>query len=136
MVKQKAKAITLGIGDGANDVGMIRAAHIGVGISGREGRAAVLASDFSFAQFRWVQLCIKVAASFSGTWLLHFLHVGGSAGTAFRRDATSTLLQVPVTAAAASRAMELPAQPRGGAVQFLQELGLCHGLCVPAVFGR
>jgi phospholipid-translocating ATPase/phospholipid-transporting ATPase len=31
---------------------MIRAAHIGVGISGREGRAAVLASDFSFAQFR------------------------------------------------------------------------------------
>lgn len=53
MVKKKAGAITLGIGDGANDVGMIRAAHIGVGISGREGRAAVLASDFSFAQFRW-----------------------------------------------------------------------------------
>lgn len=52
MVKKKAGAITLGIGDGANDVGMIRAAHIGVGISGREGRAAVLASDFSFAQFR------------------------------------------------------------------------------------
>lgn len=52
MVKKKANAITLGIGDGANDVGMIRAAHIGVGISGREGRAAVLASDFSFAQFR------------------------------------------------------------------------------------
>jgi hypothetical protein len=52
MVKKKAGAITLGIGDGANDVGMIRAAHIGVGISGREGRAAVLSSDFSFAQFR------------------------------------------------------------------------------------
>jgi phospholipid-translocating ATPase/phospholipid-transporting ATPase len=31
---------------------MIRAAHISVGISGREGRAAVLASDFSYAQFR------------------------------------------------------------------------------------
>uniref|UniRef100_A0A383WKY7 Phospholipid-transporting ATPase n=1 Tax=Tetradesmus obliquus TaxID=3088 RepID=A0A383WKY7_TETOB len=54
MVKQKAQAITLGIGDGANDVGMIRSAHIGVGISGREGRAAVLASDFSFAQFRYL----------------------------------------------------------------------------------
>lgn len=52
LVKQKAGAVTLGIGDGANDVGMIRAAHIGVGISGREGRAAVLSSDFSFAQFR------------------------------------------------------------------------------------
>ncbi len=50
MVKRKAGAVTLGIGDGANDVGMIRAAHIGVGISGREGRAAVLSSDFSFAQ--------------------------------------------------------------------------------------
>lgn len=52
LVKHLAGAITLGIGDGANDVGMIRAAHIGVGISGREGRAAVLSSDFSFAQVR------------------------------------------------------------------------------------
>ncbi len=32
----------------------LQAAHIGVGISGREGRAAVLAADFSFAQFRFV----------------------------------------------------------------------------------
>ena len=31
-----------------------QAAHIGCGISGREGRAAVLASDFAFAQFRYV----------------------------------------------------------------------------------
>ncbi|KAI8470537.1 MAG: ATPase, phospholipid transporter [Monoraphidium minutum] len=54
LVKRLAGAITLGIGDGANDVGMIRAAHIGVGISGREGRAAVLSSDFSFAQFRYL----------------------------------------------------------------------------------
>lgn len=53
LVQQKLKAIVLGIGDGANDVGMIQAAHIGCGISGREGRAAVMASDFSFAQFRW-----------------------------------------------------------------------------------
>lgn len=29
--------ITLAIGDGANDVNMITAAHIGVGISGVEG---------------------------------------------------------------------------------------------------
>jgi P-type E1-E2 ATPase len=52
LVNIKLKAITLGIGDGANDVGMIQAAHIGCGISGREGRAAVMAADFSFAQFR------------------------------------------------------------------------------------
>eukprot|EP00201_Polytomella_parva_P018476 CAMPEP_0175055070 /NCGR_PEP_ID=MMETSP0052_2-20121109/9865_1 /TAXON_ID=51329 ORGANISM="Polytomella parva, Strain SAG 63-3" /NCGR_SAMPLE_ID=MMETSP0052_2 /ASSEMBLY_ACC=CAM_ASM_000194 /LENGTH=521 /DNA_ID=CAMNT_0016319853 /DNA_START=21 /DNA_END=1583 /DNA_ORIENTATION=- len=54
LVQIKRKAIILGIGDGANDVGMIQAAHIGCGISGREGRAAVLASDFAFAQFRYV----------------------------------------------------------------------------------
>ncbi|CAM6046791.1 unnamed protein product, partial [Sphagnum compactum] len=32
-----AKKITLSIGDGANDVSMIQAAHIGVGINGQEG---------------------------------------------------------------------------------------------------
>ena len=52
LVRKKKKAITLGIGDGANDVSMIQAAHIGCGISGREGRAAVMASDFAFAQFK------------------------------------------------------------------------------------
>ena len=39
-------------GDGANDVSMIKAADIGVGISGQEGMQAVLASDYSIAQFR------------------------------------------------------------------------------------
>ena len=42
------QAATLAIGDGANDVSMIQAAHIGVGISGLEGRQAVLASDFRY----------------------------------------------------------------------------------------
>ncbi|PNW71492.1 hypothetical protein CHLRE_16g656500v5 [Chlamydomonas reinhardtii] len=54
LVQRERKAITLGIGDGANDVSMIQAAHIGCGISGREGRAAVMASDYSFAQFKYV----------------------------------------------------------------------------------
>lgn len=31
------KAVTLAIGDGANDVNMILSAHVGVGILGREG---------------------------------------------------------------------------------------------------
>jgi len=60
MVKKQLNAITLGIGDGANDVGMIQAAHIGCGISGREGRAAVLASDFSFGQFRFLARLLLV----------------------------------------------------------------------------
>jgi len=39
MVKnRKPGASTLAIGDGANDVSMITAAHIGVGISGLEGQ--------------------------------------------------------------------------------------------------
>jgi phospholipid-transporting ATPase len=36
--KHDPKVITLAIGDGANDVNMITAAHIGVGISGVEGQ--------------------------------------------------------------------------------------------------
>ena len=38
---------TLSIGDGANDVNMITAAHIGVGISGLEGQQAARASDYA-----------------------------------------------------------------------------------------
>ncbi|WIA12055.1 hypothetical protein OEZ85_012134 [Tetradesmus obliquus] len=45
---------TLAIGDGANDVGMIQKAHIGVGISGQEGMQATMASDFAIAQFRFL----------------------------------------------------------------------------------
>lgn len=37
LVKKYKKAVTLSIGDGANDVSMIKTAHIGVGISGQEG---------------------------------------------------------------------------------------------------
>jgi len=46
---------TLAIGDGANDVNMITAAHIGVGISGLEGQQAARASDYSIGQFRFVK---------------------------------------------------------------------------------
>ena len=45
----------LAIGDGANDVGMIQEAHVGVGISGKEGTQAVNASDFAIAQFRFLE---------------------------------------------------------------------------------
>lgn len=48
---------TLSVGDGANDVAMIQEAQIGVGISGREGRQAVNASDFAIAQFRYLKVC-------------------------------------------------------------------------------
>jgi magnesium-transporting ATPase (P-type) len=37
LAKDNGKWITLSIGDGANDVPMIMEAHIGIGISGKEG---------------------------------------------------------------------------------------------------
>ena len=42
---------TLAVGDGANDVSMIRNAHVGCGISGAEGRQAVMAADFALPRF-------------------------------------------------------------------------------------
>ena len=59
LVKDSGRT-TLAIGDGANDVGMIQAAHIGVGISGQEGMQAVMASDFAFAQFRYLERLLLV----------------------------------------------------------------------------
>jgi len=52
---KNSSAVTLAIGDGANDVPMIQAAHVGIGITGREGLAAARSSDYSFAQFRFLQ---------------------------------------------------------------------------------
>ncbi|KAF2478893.1 putative aminophospholipid-translocating P4-type ATPase [Neohortaea acidophila] len=42
------------IGDGGNDVSMIQAADVGVGIVGKEGRQASLAADFSITQFAFL----------------------------------------------------------------------------------
>lgn len=55
LVKIHDKRICLAIGDGANDVAMIQAAHVGVGISGREGLQAVQSSDYAIAQFRFLK---------------------------------------------------------------------------------
>ena len=52
MKNSPMKPITAAVGDGGNDVSMIQEAHVGLGIMGREGRAAVRAADFAFAKFR------------------------------------------------------------------------------------
>ncbi|RBA16013.1 phospholipid-translocating ATPase [Fusarium proliferatum] len=54
------KSMTLAIGDGANDIGMIQASHVGIGISGREGLQAARISDYSIAQFRFLQKLLFV----------------------------------------------------------------------------
>ncbi|XP_061374050.1 phospholipid-transporting ATPase 1-like [Gastrolobium bilobum] len=54
LVKNRTSDMTLAVGDGANDVSMIQMADVGVGISGQEGRQAVMASDFAIGQFRFL----------------------------------------------------------------------------------
>ncbi|RZC10336.1 probable phospholipid-transporting ATPase 8 [Glycine soja] len=60
LVKLGTGKTTLSIGDGANDVGMLQEADIGVGISGAEGMQAVMASDFAIAQFRFLERLLLV----------------------------------------------------------------------------
>ncbi|XP_054724801.1 phospholipid-transporting ATPase ID-like [Uloborus diversus] len=73
LVKRNKGAVTLAIGDGANDVSMIKTAHIGVGISGQEGMQAVLASDFSLAQFRYLERLLLVHGRWSYRRISQFL---------------------------------------------------------------
>lgn len=67
MVRQGINAVTLAVGDGANDVSMIQAANVGVGIAGKEGVQASMASDYAIAQFRFLHKLILV----QGHWNYH-----------------------------------------------------------------
>jgi phospholipid-transporting ATPase len=64
LVKRSTDDITLAIGDGANDVGMIQTAHVGVGIMGREGVQAACAADYTIGQFRFLTKLLFV----HGVW--------------------------------------------------------------------
>ncbi|KAI9470984.1 MAG: hypothetical protein EXX96DRAFT_654032 [Benjaminiella poitrasii] len=65
LVKKGLKVMTLAIGDGANDVSMIQEANVGIGISGVEGRQAVMASDYAIAQFRFLRKLLLVHGRWS-----------------------------------------------------------------------
>lgn len=58
--KIKKDQVTLAIGDGANDIAMIQSADIGIGITGKEGLQAARSSDYSIAQFRFLQKLLLV----------------------------------------------------------------------------
>ena len=64
----------MAIGDGANDVNMITAAQVGVGIRGKEGLQAARASDYSIGEFKHLKR-------------LMFVH-----GREFYRKNTNTIL--------------------------------------------
>ena len=64
LVREHTGAVTLGIGDGANDVAMIQKAAVGVGINGNEGLQAANSADFAIAQFRFLSRLLLV----HGAW--------------------------------------------------------------------
>ncbi|PWN45004.1 phospholipid-translocating P-type ATPase [Ceraceosorus guamensis] len=78
LVKDGLKVMTLAIGDGANDVSMIQAAHVGVGIAGEEGLQAVNSSDYAIAQFRFLKRLLLVHGHQSyyrnGTLICNFFY--------------------------------------------------------------
>ncbi|KAI7866350.1 hypothetical protein BDF14DRAFT_1814290 [Spinellus fusiger] len=65
LVKKYSNCILLAIGDGANDVSMIQAAHVGVGISGVEGLQAARSADFAISQFRFLKKLLLVHGSWA-----------------------------------------------------------------------
>ncbi|KAG0053093.1 hypothetical protein BGZ83_001685 [Gryganskiella cystojenkinii] len=65
LVRKKLHKVTLAIGDGANDISMIQAAHVGVGIEGMEGAQAARSSDFSFKQFKNLKRLLTIHGRYS-----------------------------------------------------------------------
>ncbi|TDL24691.1 phospholipid-translocating P-type ATPase [Rickenella mellea] len=78
LVKDGIGAMTLAIGDGANDVSMIQAADVGVGISGEEGLQAVNSSDYAIGQFRFLKRLLLVHGHWSyarnGNMIVNFFY--------------------------------------------------------------
>lgn len=65
LVRRGQGAVTLAVGDGANDVSMIQAANIGVGISGQEGAQASMSADYAIAQFKFLKKLLVVQGHWS-----------------------------------------------------------------------
>ncbi|XP_054454163.1 LOW QUALITY PROTEIN: phospholipid-transporting ATPase VB [Anoplopoma fimbria] len=73
VVREKLKVMTLAVGDGANDVNMIQAADIGIGLSGQEGMQAVMASDFAISRFKHLKKLLLVHGHWCYTRLANMI---------------------------------------------------------------
>ena len=75
-VKNKTDSITLAIGDGGNDVNMIRTSNVGIGIYGKEGYQAAYNSDYAISQFKYLKRLLffdgRVTASKNCYFLYHY----------------------------------------------------------------
>lgn len=65
LIMDKLGKITLGIGDGGNDVPMITTAHVGVGIMGNEGMQAARSADYAIGEYRMLQKLLSVHGRYS-----------------------------------------------------------------------
>lgn len=65
LVKEGRNAMTLAIGDGANDVAMIQEANVGCGLLGFEGSQAAMSADYAFGQFRFLTKLLIVHGRWS-----------------------------------------------------------------------
>jgi len=81
------KSITLAIGDGSNDIAMIQEAHVGIGISGKEGLQAARIADYSVAQFRFLQRLLLV----HGRW--NYIRTGKYILSTFWKELMFYLIQ-------------------------------------------
>ncbi|KAI5429285.1 hypothetical protein KIW84_034053 [Lathyrus oleraceus] len=98
LVKKRTSDMTLAIGDGANDVSMIQMADVGVGISGQEGRQAVMSSDFAMGQFRFLVPLLLV----HGHW--NYQRLGYMILYNFYRNVVLVLVLFSITAEAGASA--------------------------------
>jgi len=57
-VKKKSNEVSLAIGDGGNDIAMIKIANIGVGIFSKEGYQAVFNDHYAISQFKYLKRLI------------------------------------------------------------------------------
>ncbi|XP_054711575.1 probable phospholipid-transporting ATPase IIA isoform X1 [Uloborus diversus] len=65
LIQNQTGRRTCAVGDGGNDVSMIQAADVGIGIVGKEGKQASLAADFSVLQFSHIARLILVHGRYS-----------------------------------------------------------------------
>ncbi|EJD46372.1 phospholipid-translocating P-type ATPase [Auricularia subglabra TFB-10046 SS5] len=80
LVKQGCNAMTLSIGDGANDVAMIQEANVGCGLFGLEGSQAAMSADYAFGQFRYLTKLLLV----HGRW--SYLRIADMHGNFFYKN--------------------------------------------------
>ena len=74
-VKKHTKETTLAIGDGENDVNMIKEANVGIGIFGKEGSQAAFNSDYAFSEFQYLKQLLFINGRFTLLRNTYFLNM-------------------------------------------------------------